>query len=49
MTWTDGKPTKVTLKTSKGAIPRAVNVLYKGQVKATFNSSGGASKTISSF
>ncbi|KLO13238.1 glycoside hydrolase family 95 protein [Schizopora paradoxa] len=49
MTWTDGKPTKVALKTSEGAIPRTVNVLYKGQVKATFNSKSGESKTISSF
>ncbi len=49
MTWVNGKPSKVTLTTDEGAIPRAVNVLFEGEVKSTFNSKGGESKTIVSF
>ncbi|KAJ7054060.1 glycoside hydrolase family 95 protein [Mycena amicta] len=49
LAWTNGKPTSASFKVDASVVPRPVQVVFANKMVASFTTSGGLSRTITSF
>lgn len=49
LAWKGGKPTSASFKADANVVPRPVQVVFANKVVASFTTSAGLSKTITSF